>query len=150
MAELRLEELSAATVGVANTMTLKPGQGAFLQPETYQHAEDKLDPSGSWPRVAREGDQVVGYIMGSFDRDNPDEFMRAALWKVHVAADAQREGVGRFLVNALADEARARGFERVTVVWASGDDGPEEFFKRVGFKVVGETPYGENLGALQL
>lgn len=150
MAELRLEELSAATVGVANTMTLKPGQGAFLQPETYQHAEDKLDPSGSWPRVAREGDRVVGYIMGSFDRDNPEEFMRAALWKVHVAADAQGLGVGRFLVNALADEARARGFERITVVWASGDDGPEAFFQRVGFEVVGETPYGEKLGALAL
>lgn len=150
MAELRLQELSAQTATAANSMTLKPGQGAFLQPETYQHAEDKLDPAGSWPRVAVDGDRVVGYIMGSFDADNPEEFMRAALWKVHVAADAQGAGVGRFLVDALADEARARGFERITVVWASGDAGPEAFFKHIGFEVVGDTPYGENLGALVL
>ena len=43
-----------------------------------------------------------------------------------------------------------RGFDHVTVVWASGEAGPEEFFKAVGFDIVGETPYGENLGALTL
>jgi diamine N-acetyltransferase len=36
------------------------------------------------------------------------------------------------------------------VVWASGEGGPEKFFQAVGFTVVGETPYGENLGALDL
>jgi diamine N-acetyltransferase len=58
--------------------------------------------------------------------------------------------VGRFAVQALADEARRRGFSRLTVVWASGEAGPEEFFKAVGFELVGETPYGEKLGALSL
>ena len=28
--------------------------------------------------------------------------------------------------------------------------GPGKFFEAVGFKVVGQTPYGENLGALRL
>ena len=46
--------------------------------------------------------------------------------------------------------ARSRGFDHVTVVWASGDEGPEEFFKAVGFEIIGETPYGEKLGALKL
>ena len=36
------------------------------------------------------------------------------------------------------------------MVWASGEGGPEKFFEAVGFKVVGETPYGEKLGALAL
>jgi len=53
-------------------------------------------------------------------------------------------------VKELAEEARRRGFERLTVVWASGEAGPEAFFKAVGFEIVGETPYGENLGALAL
>ena len=52
--------------------------------------------------------------------------------------------------DAFADEARSRGFDHVTVVWASGDEGPEEFFKAVGFEIIGETPYGEKLGALKL
>lgn len=150
MAELRIEELGASTVSAANSLTLKPGQEAFLEPETYQHLEQNLDPANSWPRVIRDGDEVVGYIMGNFDADAPEDFLRAALWRVDVSADAQGRGVGRFAVQAFADEARARGFDHVTVVWASGEAGPEAFFEAVGFEVVGETPYGENLGALKL
>lgn len=150
MAELRLEELTAQTIAAANSLTLKPGQEAFVNPETYTAAEDQLDPSGSWPRVVMDGDEVVGYIMGAFDPEATQEYLRAALWRVNVSAEAQGRGVGRFAVQAFADEARRRGFDRVTVVWASGEAGPEEFFKAVGFDVIGETPYGENLGALAL
>jgi len=53
-------------------------------------------------------------------------------------------------VHALAAEARRRGFDRLTVVWAPGEAGPERFFTSVGFVVIGETPYGEKLGALSL
>ena len=47
-------------------------------------------------------------------------------------------------------EARKRGFSRLTVIWEPGEEGPEEFFKRVGFTVVDETQYGEKVGALEL
>ena len=64
--------------------------------------------------------------------------------------NAQGTGVGKFAVWALADEARSRGFERLTAIWEPGEDGPEQFFLRVGFTIVGETQYGENIGALAL
>ena len=150
MADLTLQELTAQTIVAANNLTLKPGQEAFIEPETYTHAEDKLDPAGSWPRVVLDGDRVVGYIMGAFDADSPEEYLRAAVWRVEVADGAQGMGVGRFAIQSFADEARARGFARATVVWGRGAGGPEEFFKAVGFEVVGQTPYGDNLGALQL
>jgi diamine N-acetyltransferase len=150
MADLTLHELTAQTIVAANNLTLKPGQEAFIEPETYTHAEDKLDPAGSWPRVVLDGDRVVGYIMGAFDADSPEEYLRAAVWRVEVADGAQGTGVGRFAIKGFAEEARARGFSRATVVWGSGAGGPEEFFKAVGFEIVGQTPYGDNLGALQL
>ena len=150
MAELRLEELGAETAAAANNLTLKPGQEAFLEPETYEHLEQTLDPANSWPRVIREGNEVVGYIMGNFDASAPEDFLRAAIWRIDVSAGAQGKGVGRFAVQAVADEARARGFHQATVVWAPGDAGPGKFFEAVGFQVVGQTPYGENLGALSL
>jgi len=59
-------------------------------------------------------------------------------------------GVGRFAVKALAEEARSRGFDRITAIWEEGDDGPEQFFLKVGFTVVGETQYGEKLGEYTL
>jgi diamine N-acetyltransferase len=150
MAALRIEELNAETISAANRLTLKPGQEDFLEPETYTNVEQQLDPAGSWPRVILDDDHVVGYVMGAFDADAPEEFLRAAVWRVNVAADAQGRGVGRFAIEALADEARKRGFSRVTVVWASGDAGPGAFFESVGFRVIGQTPFGENLGALDL
>ena len=150
MADLTLQELTAQTIVAANGLTLKPGQEAFLEPETYTHAEPQLDPSGSWPRVVMDGERLVGYIMGTFDTDASEDYLRAAVWRIEVAEGEQGAGVGRFAVQALADEARARGFDRLTVVWGSGEGGPEKFFQAVGFQIVGQTPYGENIGALQL
>jgi diamine N-acetyltransferase len=53
-------------------------------------------------------------------------------------------------VLGLAAEAKSRGFERLTALWEPGEEGPEEFFLRVGFVIEGQTQYGENLGVLEL
>jgi len=150
MAALRLEELSAKTIVAANSLTLRPGQEQFVMPPSYAIADAAVNPTTSWPRVVLEDDQVVGFIRGNFDADAPDEQFRSCVWRVSVAADAQGRGVGRFAVHALAEEARSRGFERLTAIWEPGDEGPEQFFLRVGFTIVGQTQYGENIGALAL
>ena len=150
MGELRLEELSASTIVAANRLTLRPGQEQFVTPTSYAIADAYIDPLTSWPRVVLDDDQVVGFIRGNFDPDNAQEEFRSCVWRINVAADAQGLGVGRFAIMGLADEARSRGFDRLTVLWESGEDGPEDFFLRIGFVVVGETQYGENIGALAL
>lgn len=150
MAELRLEELSAKTIVAANSLTLRRGQEQFVMPPSYAIADAALNPTTSWPRVVLEGDRVVGFIRGNFDTDAPEEQFRSCIWRVSVAGDAQGRGVGRFAVHALAEEARSRGFARLTAIWEPGDEGPEQFFLRVGFTIVGQTEYGENLGALAL
>jgi diamine N-acetyltransferase len=151
MGELRLEELSAANIVAANSLTLRPGQEQFVTPTSYAIADAAVDPLTSWPRVVVDGgDQIVGFIRGNFDSENAQEEFRSCIWRINVAADAQGAGIGRFAVMALADEARARGFDRLTVLWEDGEDGPGEFFLRLGFVVVGQTQYGENFGALAL
>lgn len=150
MADLRLEELSASTIVAANNLTLRRGQEQFVAPPSYALADAALNPTTSWPRVVTDGDEVVGFIRGNFDPDATHEQFRSCIWRVNVAAERQGTGVGRFAVLALAEEARSRGFERLTAIWEPGDDGPEEFFLRVGFVIVGETEYGENLGELKL
>ena len=82
------------------------------------------------------GDEVVGLIIGSFDADNAQEELQACIWRVNVSGTAQGRGVGRFAVHGLADEARKRGFHRLTVVYEPGEGSPEEFFRAVGFEVV--------------
>lgn len=150
MAELRLEELSAKTIVAANNLTLRRGQEQFVTPPSYAIADSFINASTSWPRVVLDGDHVVGFIRGNFDPEAEQEEFRSCVWRVIVAADAQGSGVGKFAVHALAAEARDRGFERLTALWEPGDEGPEQFFLRVGFTIVGQTQYGENIGALTL
>jgi len=150
MAELRLEELSASTIVAANTLSLKPGQEVFVAPVSFSIAEAYVNPNTAWPRVVLEDDEVVGFIMGNFDPEAPNEIFRSCIWRINVSADSQGHGVGRFAVLQLAEEARARGFDRVTVIWETGEEGPEQFFLRIGFSIIGETEYGEQIGELRL
>lgn len=150
MTDLRLEALSAATAPAANSLTLKPGQEQFVQPTTYAQAESDVKPSSAWTRVVLDDDQVVGLIIGSFDAENPAEELRSCIWRVNVSGDAQGKGVGRFAVHGLADEARSRGLERLTVVYEPGEGGPDDFFRAVGFDVVRDTQYGDHFAVLTL
>ncbi|HWL60450.1 MAG TPA: GNAT family N-acetyltransferase [Microbacteriaceae bacterium] len=146
----RLEELSAATADAANTMTLLSGQEIFVTPPTYAIADSYVDEAASWPRVVVDGDEVVGFIRGHFDGENPQEEFRSAVWRVMVAGDRQGRGIGTFAVRALADEAKLRGHGRITALWEPGEAGPDGFFRSVGFVVVRQTQYGENFGVLEL
>ncbi|WP_223691722.1 GNAT family N-acetyltransferase [Leifsonia poae] len=150
MAELRLEELSASNVVAANALTMKPGQEQFVAPVSYSAAAAVTNPVTSWQRVVRDGDEVVAFIMGNFDPNAESEEFRSILWRINVDAEDQGRGVGTFAVQALADEARARGLDRIYVIWEPGELGPEQFFLRSGFLPIGETQYGETIGALDL
>ncbi|GAB3121472.1 GNAT family N-acetyltransferase [Glaciibacter psychrotolerans] len=150
MSELRLEELSADNIVAANSLSLKPGQEQFIAPVSYSVAASTINPATAWQRVVLMGDHVVGFIHGNFDPDGENEEFRACIWRINVDAEAQGQGVGKFAAHALAEEARRRGFERITAIWEAGEDGPEAFFHRIGFTDVDETQYGETIGALQL
>ena len=150
MDDLRLQELSAKTIVAANHLTVRRGQEQFVTPPSYAIADAYIDPLTSWPRVVLDGEKVVGFIRGNFDADALQDEFRSCIWRVSVASDVQGTGVGRFAVHALAEEAKSRGFDRITALWEPGEEGPEQFFLRVGFTIVGQTQYGENIGALSL
>jgi diamine N-acetyltransferase len=150
MAELRVVELSASNIAAANALTLKPGQEQFVAPVSYAAAAAVNNPATTWQRVIVDGDEVVAFIMGSFDSEADSEEFKSILWRINVDANDQGRGVGKFAVAALADEARARAQKRLYVIWEPGELGPEAFVLRMGFVPVGETQYGEVVGALDL
>lgn len=150
MGDLRLEELSAATIVAVNNMSLKPGQEQFLAPVSYGIAATVMNPQTTWQRVVLDGDEVVGFVSANFDGDAPEEHFRSVLWRINVDADDQGRGVGRFAVEKLLEEARARGVDHVNVIYESGEGGPEAFFTRVGFTPVGETEYSEVIAEIRL
>ncbi len=150
MTELRLVELSATTIVAVNTMSLKPGQEQFLAPTSYAVAGAVVNPSTAWQRVVLDGDEVVGFVSANFDSDSPQEYFRSVLWRINVDADDQGRGVGRFAIASLLDEARERGLDRVNVIYEAGEEGPEAFFRRVGFTPVDETEFGEVVAEIRL
>lgn len=150
MSELRLVELSAATIVAVNNLSLKPGQEQFLAPVSYGIAATVINPQTSWQRVVLERNEVVGFVSANFDEDAPEEHFRSVLWRINVDADDQGRGVGRFAVDALVQEARRRGLGHIDVIYEAGEGGPEAFFHRVGFTPVGETEYGETIATIRL
>ncbi|MDO4242023.1 MAG: GNAT family N-acetyltransferase [Microbacteriaceae bacterium] len=151
MTELRLEELSAATVLAVNSLTLKPGQEQFVTPVTYAASAAVIPEESAWQRVVVNSEgRVVGFIHANFDPEARQPEFRAALWRINVAADAQGTGIGTFIVRELVEEARRRDVKRLTVLWESGDMGPEKFFLHMGFKPIGETEYGDIIGAYDI
>ena len=150
MGNLRLEELSAKTIVAANSLSLKPGQEAFVAPTSYVLAEAYFNPATEWPRVVLDGDEVVGFIRGHFDDQAPAPEFRSCIWRIAVAANQQGKGVGKFAVLALAEEAKSRGYNKLTVLWEPGDESPGEFFHKLGFVDTGVTRYGETVGELSL
>ncbi|AZS39770.1 GNAT family N-acetyltransferase [Microbacterium oxydans] len=150
MSELRMVELSAATIVAVNNLSLKPGQEQFLAPVSYGIAATVINPQTSWQRVILDRNEVVGFVSANFDDEAPEEHFRSVLWRINVDADDQGRGVGRFAVEALIDEARERGVDHVNVIYEAGEDGPEAFFRRVGFTPVGETAYGEVIAEIRV
>ena len=150
MGELRLVELSAATIVAVNNLSLKPGQEEYLSPVSYGIAATVVNPQTTWQRVVLDGEEVVAFVSANFDPDNPVDHFRSVLWRINVDADDQGRGVGRFAVKGLIEEARNRGMDHLCVIYEAGEGGPQQFFERVGFTPVGETEYGEVIAEIRL
>ena len=150
MTELRLVELSASTIVAVNTMSLKPGQEQYLAPTSYAVAGAVVNPTTAWQRVVLDGDEVVGFVSANFDPEAPQEHFRSVLWRINVDADDQGRGVGRVAVDGVQGESRERGNDHVDVIYEAGEEGPEAFFRRVGFTPTGETEFGEVVAEIRL
>jgi diamine N-acetyltransferase len=148
MTNLRLAELTPENLGAAVALTLRPGQEKFVASVVQSVAEAYVTAT-AWPRVIFDGDQLVGFVMANFDPDNELKEFRCGIWRLNVAAEAQGNGVGRFAVDAVAEEARRRGNSRLTVLWEKGKDGPENFYLKLGFVPTGEL-FGEVVGAMDV
>ncbi|MDJ1369993.1 GNAT family N-acetyltransferase [Gulosibacter molinativorax] len=150
MTSLRLAPLTADNIVAANALSLKPGQENFVAPVSHSIAEAYVNQDTMWPRVVVDGDDVVAFIMATFNDESDDPLYRATILRMNVDAEHQRQGIGAFAVDAVLTEALERGFNEVVAVWEEGELGPGKFFQAMGFKIVGETPYGEVIGERSL
>ncbi|WP_406217372.1 GNAT family N-acetyltransferase [Streptomyces canus] len=150
----RLEEVTPGNFETATGIRVRPEQEFAISPVMQSLAEAYVHPAGvAWPRLIVDGDRTVGFLMAFLDIDwraDGGSVVRSGLWRLNIAADAQGMGYGRFAVESVAAELRRRGTKELYVTWHEGDDGPAEFYLRLGFRRTGELSGGETVGVLSL
>jgi diamine N-acetyltransferase len=146
----RLQALNLDNVEAACRLTVRPEQERFVSPVAWSLAAAYVQPEIAWPRLIVASDDVVGFLMGFFnivwDPRSPED-LRSGLWRLNIAAEHQGHGYGRFAVEAVCEEVRRRGHDRVVTTWEPGDEGPERFYLRLGFRPTGESSGGQVVGA---
>ncbi|MFE2727189.1 GNAT family N-acetyltransferase [Kitasatospora sp. NPDC059327] len=151
---LRLEPVTPDTVDAALALQARPDQERLVSPVVKSLAEAYAHGERAWPRLVFDGDRLVGFVMAFFDitfyPDRPGDLPRSGLWRLNIAADAQRGGYGRFAVEQVCAEIRRRGGRRATVTYVPGDDGPAGFYARLGFRPTGEFSGDQEVAELAL
>jgi lactoylglutathione lyase len=105
-------------------------RGLFEEAEDSARELDAYIDAGE-VLVAVAGGRVVGHLqLVDSPADGATEIKNMA-----VQAGYRARGIGRMLVEAAVDLARARGDSTVTVATASADVGNLRFYQRVGFRM---------------
>jgi diamine N-acetyltransferase len=89
--------------------------------------------------IAEEGGAAVGYVLAFFHDRADNAFRQARRWceidQIAVDPAWRRRGVGRMLMSAALDEARARGLSDVELSsWAFNTEA-HALFRSLGFEV---------------
>jgi diamine N-acetyltransferase len=151
---LSLEPVTPDNFDAAIGIEVAPEQRKLVAPVVKSLAQAYVYPEAAWPRLIRDGGRAVGFLMAFLDidwrGDGSRSDVRSGLWRLNIAADEQRRGYGAFAVRAVAEEIRRRGGSRLYATWEPGEDGPEGFYLRLGFRKTGELSGGQTVGVLDL
>jgi diamine N-acetyltransferase len=142
---LRLETVTPENVRAACKLELRPGQEGLVAPVAWSLADAYTMPGIAWPRLIYDGGQLVGFVMAAFAHQHENSLFHSYLWRLNISGEHQGKGYGRFAVEELCEEAARRGHHRLTVSYHAGPHGPEDFYRRLGFRPTGEYNEGETV-----
>jgi len=98
-----------------------------------------------WPRVIHADGEPVGFVMlGAPTEATPEPY----LWRLLVDRLHQRRGIGKVVVQAVIDQAKAWGADGISVSWVPGVGSPEPLYLAAGFEPTGEIDDGEIVARL--
>ncbi|MFI8189614.1 GNAT family N-acetyltransferase [Streptomyces sp. NPDC085946] len=130
----RLEEITAANLGAALGIRVRPGQEHAVGPVGRSPAEAYAHPGVTRPRLIVDGGRPVGFLTAfpGTGRHGDGTLHRSGLWRLDIAAGEHGKGHGRFAVESVAAGIRRRGGTRLPVSWHPGPDSPEGFRPGLG------------------
>jgi len=114
---------------------------------------DEYPDAKPWYRAVYVNDVPVGFVMLSWDvvPKPPHIIGPWFLWKLLIDERHQRRGYGRKIVELVAETVRDNGATELLTSCVQADDGPESFYRRLGFTPTGDFDVnGEIILALDL
>jgi GNAT superfamily N-acetyltransferase len=117
-----------------------------IVPDDYLTALSYADSEARWQRwlndterrmivlVAVQGDRVIGFASGGNERDGGREFT-GELYAIYLFREAQGQGTGKRLFDAMASALRERGHNSL-LIWVLAQNPSREFYRSIGGELV--------------
>jgi diamine N-acetyltransferase len=145
-AVVALRDVTAESVRAICALQVARDQRRFVAPNAVSFAEAMYQPR-AWFRAIEADDVPVGFVMLYDDPDAPEYY----LWRFMIDGRYQGRGYGRAAIGRLVDHVRTRpGATELKVSWVPADDGPEPFYRSLGFEPTGEKDGEEVVARLVL
>jgi diamine N-acetyltransferase len=141
MAVVTLREVTDESRHSVFALQVASAQERFVGTVAGALSDAEEIPEGkAWYRAIYARDQPVGFIMLSWNvlPDPPRIIGPWFLWKLLIDERHQGRGYGRDAVRLVADVVRANGAAELLTSCVPGDDGPELFYRRIGFTPTGK------------
>jgi diamine N-acetyltransferase len=149
-----LREITDENRQAVLALRVEPSQERFVGTVAGALRDAREIPEGKpWYRAIYADEQPVGFLMLSWNvtPEPPRIIGQWFLWKLLIDERHQRRGYGRDAVGLVADIVRANGATKLLTSCVPAEDGPEPFYRRIGFTPTGELDEnGEIILALRL
>jgi diamine N-acetyltransferase len=136
-----LREITDANRQAVLALRVAPDQEAFVSSvaESLEEAEEYRDVGNPWYRAVYVDDQPVGFVMLSWNvvPRPPDIIGPWFLWKLIVDESHQGRGIGRRVVERVAELVRAEGATELLTSHVDAPGSPGPFYARLGFVSTG-------------
>jgi ribosomal-protein-alanine N-acetyltransferase len=100
---------------------------------TRKYLKRYFDDEYSTLLIAEDGDDIIGYIVFSYDEWNNS----AHIDQIFVRPDKQNQGVGSKLIDDVVNRAKKQGIRIVFLETGTKENNAIRFYKKNGFSVSG-------------
>ena len=142
---VHLREITDDNRDATCALRVAPGQERFVASVAESLEDAATEPEANpWVRAVYLDDEPVGFVMLSWNA--PDEDRPAGrffLWRLLVDTRFQGRGIGRAVLQQIAELVRAEGASELLTSYVPGEGGPGPFYRRLGFEPTGEIDDGE-------
>ena len=143
---VELREVTRDNLREVVSLSVRPEQARFVASNAHSIAEAHFDPT-AWFRAIYAADEAVGFVMLAMVPAEGVYF----IWRFMLDQHHQRKGYGRQAMELVVQHVRCQpNARRVLVSFKPGTDGPEEFYRKLGFSRTGEEEDGEVYATLPL